>query len=108
MHIFIYFKSSIISFRAMNKFSEKSEIGIWITLLSIKEILLNLNTFFRKKSSTSDIDSEAKQSISPGAKKCQITDLKITGYNAKAVKILFEYIAGKPSNNKHFHFFGNQ
>ena len=65
-------------------------------MLSIKEILLNLNTFFRKKSSTSDIDSEAKQSqISPEAKKCQITDLKISGYNAKAVKILFEYVAGK-------------
>ena len=59
-------------------------------------MLLNLKTFFRKKSSTSDIDSEAKQSqISPEAKKCQITDLKISGYNAKAVKILFEYVAGK-------------
>ena len=43
----------------------------------------DLKTFFRMRTTTSDIDSSAK------------TDLKITGYNAKAVKILFEYIAGR-------------
>ena len=48
------------------------------------------------RNSTSDINSEAKQG--------QVTELKITGYKGKAVKILFDYIAGKPLVFLHFVF----
>ena len=50
------------------------------------------------KKSTAETYSEAKQSqIASEAKQCQVTELKITGYNSEAVKILFEYVAGKLS-----------
>ena len=48
------------------------------------------------KNSIADTDSEAKQSKTDSkAKKGQVTELEITGYNSEAVKILFDYIAGK-------------